>query len=303
MLGVSLAGNSIGRVRLKFLNCEAGFLAFWAAEIQDGCQQQKAKDAAVATKTATTKPKAPNRKKQTKPAASKAERTVPEPAAVCLGVKVPASKFLHEGRIARINAAEYEGQEIEGALHVIGKDDVVLEIGAGIGLVGAVIAKNAQPKAVHSFEANPELIQSIKALYKANGLEKKIAVHNKVLISAPERPETIPFHLHNSYLGSSLIDEGRARKTVDVKTIDFGAVCAKAKPTVLIMDIEGGELELLRHADLSGFRAVVLEFHPKAYGVPGMRECKNILRDAGFVRIEGKSTRTVWACTREGESG
>ena len=221
-----------------------------------------------------------------------------EIAAECLGVKVPHSRYLHETRIARINAAEYEGQEIAGALHVVQPGDVVLEIGAGIGLVGAVVAANCKPASVHAFEANPEIIDTIRALYRLNRLEPVIAVENRVLISAPDRPETVPFHLANSYLGSSLIDAGRARKTVEVPTAGFAEVCARLRPTVLVMDIEGGELDLLRHADLSGFRAVVLEFHPKAYGVPGMKECKAILRGAGFGRVKEKSTRTVWTCAR-----
>jgi len=223
--------------------------------------------------------------------------------AECHGVKVPASPFLHERRIERINAAQYEGLEMDGALHVVRPDDVVLEIGAGIGLVGAVIAAKARPRAVHSYEANPELIPAIEALYAVNGLDN-IAVRNAVLVSAPERPETMTFHLHSSYLGSSLIEpERRKSRAVAVPTESFAEVCARVKPTVLVMDIEGGEQEILRHADLSGFRAMVLEFHPKAYGVGGMRECKNILRDAGFERIAEKSVRTVWTCERSAESG
>jgi FkbM family methyltransferase len=223
----------------------------------------------------------------------------PEIAAECHGVRVPASRFLHEKRIARINAAQYEGLEMAGALHVVRPDDVVLEIGAGIGLVGAVIAANAKPRAVHSYEANPELIPAIEALYAANGLQERISVRNAVLVSAPERPATVTFHLHSSYLGSSLIEPaGRQSRAVEVPTESFSEICAAVRPTVLVMDIEGGELELLRHADLSGVRAMVLEYHPKAYGVAGMRECKNILRAEGFERIAEKSTRTVWTCTR-----
>lgn len=226
-------------------------------------------------------------------------QTETEIAAECLGVRVPASRFLHEKRIERINAARYEGQEIAGALHVVGEDDTVLEIGAGIGLVGAVIAANCRPRAVHSFEANPDLIPEIEALYAANGLQDRIGVRNIVLVSDPDRPETMPFHVHNSYLGSSLIgDQARAARTVDVPTAGFAETCAEIAPTVLVMDIEGGELDLLRHADLTGFRAVVLEFHPAAYGVDGMKECKSILRDAGFERVDEKSTRTVWTCLR-----
>jgi len=224
---------------------------------------------------------------------------LPEIAAECLGVRVPASPFLHDKRIERINAAQYEGLEMAGALHVVRPDDVVLEIGAGIGLVGAVIAANAKPRAVHSYEANPELIPSIEALYAANDLGDRISVRNAVLVSAPDRPETMTFHLHSSYLGSSLIEpEGRQTRAVEVPTESFVEVCAALKPTVLVMDIEGGELDLLRHADLSGFRAMVLEFHPNAYGIGGMRECKNILRDSGLERIAEKSVRTVWTCAR-----
>lgn len=227
----------------------------------------------------------------------------PDIAAECLGVKVPMSGFLNETRIERINAARYEGQEIAGALHVVTKDDVVLEIGAGIGVVGAVIAVNNTPQKIHSYEANPNLIPTIRALYAANGIEDRISVENAVLISGTKRPETIPFYVHNSYLGSSLDgDPERAKEKVDVATADFAETCARLNPTVLIMDIEGGELELLRHADLTPFRAIVLEFHPGSYGKQGVAECKTLLKSAGFTKIEDKSTRFVWTCERRPET-
>lgn len=222
-----------------------------------------------------------------------------EIAAECLGVRVPASRFLHERRIERINAGQYEGHEIAGALHVITPEDVVLELGAGIGIVGAVVAANCKPKAVHSFEANPNLIPVIRALYDENELNDRISVTNKVLLSAADRPETIPFHIHNSYLGSSLAGEGKARETVSIETAGFNETAAELGATVLVMDIEGGEQGILEHADLTPFRAIVLEFHPKAYGVDGMQGCKKTLRSAGFKRIEDKSTRLVWTCTRD----
>lgn len=219
--------------------------------------------------------------------------------AECLGVMVPPSPYLNETRIARINAARYEGQEIAGALHVVRRDDRVLELGAGLGIVGAVIQKNAAPAAMTSFEANPNMIEHIEALYSLNRIKSKITLHNKVLISAPERPETIEFFLRNSFLGSSLTDNDRREtKAVAVPTAGYEELRAQFQPTVLVMDIEGGELELLRYANLDGLRAMVVEFHPEVYGVKGMRECKNILRDAGFQRVNEISTRTVWTVER-----
>ena len=109
-------------------------------------------------------------------------------AAECKGVVVPHSPFLTGTRIERINAARYEGEEIAGALSVVRPGDRVLELGAGLGLVGAVTAKNADPEAVLSFEANPELIPHTRALYRANGLDGLIELRNAVLLSAPDRP-------------------------------------------------------------------------------------------------------------------
>jgi FkbM family methyltransferase len=218
----------------------------------------------------------------------------------CLGVKVPHSPFLHDKRIERIRTERYEGQEIRGALNVVRKGDRVLELGAGIGLVGAVVAANAGPATVRAYEANPALIPHIEALYALNGLGNIISVRNAVLMGGPDRPATMPFHIGASFLGSSLLDQGRSRATVEVPTADLAAVMADLAPDVLIIDIEGGEREILRHIDLSGLRAVVIEFHPEAYGVEGMQECKATLRAAGFAKVDAVSTRTVWTCQRAG---
>lgn len=220
-------------------------------------------------------------------------------AAICKGVRVPQSPFLTDTRIERINAARYEGDEIAGALAVVRPGDRVLELGAGLGIVGAVTAKNAQPEAMLSFEANPELVPHIRSLHRENGLDGVIELRNEVLVSAPERPDSMTFYVQNSFLGSSLHDKtSRKTRAVEVPTADYHATVKAFRPNVLIMDIEGGELEFLRHADLTGIRAVVIEFHPSVYGKDGMQTCKSALRDVGFKKNDALSTRLVWTCTR-----
>lgn len=220
-------------------------------------------------------------------------------AARCHGVDVPVSPFLNETRTARIAAERYERQEIAGALDVVGPEDIVLEMGAGLGIVGAVTAKNAKPKKVFSFEANPDLLPHIEALYRQNRLQSKIELKNAVLLSGPDQPETITFHRHNSFLGSSTVARpGRRSRAVDVPTRDFDSVLQETGATVLLIDIEGGELALLEHANLRGLRAIVIEFHPGVYGQQGMKRCKSLLRRAGFRRLDETSSRLVWTCTR-----
>ncbi len=223
----------------------------------------------------------------------------PDHAALCHGVKVPASPFLNEKRVRRMAEGKYEGEEIRGALEVIRPGDRVLEMGAGLGVVGAVIAKHAQPEAVLSFEANPNLIPHINALYQLNDLQDRIEVRHQVVMAAPEPPEHVTFHLRTSFLGSSLIDQEKRRTTgVDVPTVSYDAVIDAFRPDVLVMDIEGGEQDFLRHADLRGVRAIIIEFHPGVYGKSGAHDCKTILQKAGFAKRKDVSTRFVWAATR-----
>jgi len=218
----------------------------------------------------------------------------------CHGLGVPPSPFLNEKRIARINAAGYEGREIAGALHVVRPGDRVLELGAGLGIVGGVVALNAFPLRVVSYEANPALIPHIRALHALNGIESVIEVRNAVLVAGPDRPSTLPFHVRPSYLGSSLDGHGaRVVETVEVPTADLAGVMAEVRPDVMLVDIEGGELAILKAIDLDGVRAIVIEFHPESYGFAGTQDCKRVLRRAGFERIEEHSTRTVWTCARK----
>ncbi|MEL7131410.1 MAG: FkbM family methyltransferase [Pseudomonadota bacterium] len=228
------------------------------------------------------------------------EGGLPAVAAECFGVKIPSSPFLNDTRIRRMNEGRYEGEEIQGALSVVQPGDRVLELGAGLGVVGAVIAKNAKPEAVLSFEANPNLIPHIKDLHKINDLEDVMEVRHEVITAGPDQPDQVTFHLRTSFLGSSLIEHETRRTTaVEVPATSYDTVINAFRPDVLIMDIEGGELDLLRHANLRGIRAIVLEFHPDAYGTKGTRECKNILRGAMFKQHAETSTRFVWTCARD----
>lgn len=223
----------------------------------------------------------------------------PRIAATCKGVRIPHSPFLNETRIRRIEEARYEGEEIAGALAVVRPGDRVLEMGVGLGVVSAVTAANARPSKVLSFEANPALIPHITEMHRENGLQDVIELRNQVLISAPDRPESMTFYVTNSFLGSSLIEkETRQTHPVDVPTADYHAVLNDFRPDVLLMDIEGGELEFLAHADLRGIRAIVIEFHPSVYGKEGTARCKDVLRTQGFAKQPELSTRFVWTCIR-----
>jgi len=215
------------------------------------------------------------------------------------GVKVPPGPHIVSDTMKRrISEGRYEGPEAAGVLQIVRSTDRVIECGTGLGIVGAIAALNGKPQKMISFEGNPDLIDSIKRLYALNGLEKKIELRNELLTAGPDQPKSLSFNVRRNFLGSAVSDNANRGKMVQVPTTDYEPLRKSFKPTVLIMDIEGAERNFLKHANLDGIRAVVIEFHPKIYGVDGMRECKGVLRKAGFAPIEG-STRVVWAASRE----
>ena len=169
------------------------------------------------------------------------------------GIKVPTAPHLGPGMIAAMAAGTYERHEVELALAHVPRGSRVLELGAGSGVAGAVVARNCQPRAMLSVEANPRLLPHIADLYAENGLQYLMDLRHGVVLSAPDAPETMPFFVRGNFLGSSLTEPDHGMvQPMQVPVIRYAALKADFPHDVLLMDIEGGELDLLRHANLSG---------------------------------------------------
>lgn len=218
-----------------------------------------------------------------------------ENVAQCMGVGVPSSQLLQDSRFAGMGDAECEAPEISAALQVVTPGDTVLELGSGLGLVGSVVAVNAAPKRIYAFETNPHLLPYARALYDANGLADVVTVENRVLTCDPNAADTLTCTVDKVSVSKTPQD---TKQQVDVETGDFNGFCAYARPNVLIMNIEGREADLIRNGDLSGFRAIVIEFHPDIYGLDEMQQLKTHLASQGFEKVEKVSTHTLWACVR-----
>lgn len=191
------------------------------------------------------------------------------PVVTCHGVNIPDNPYLGPQRIRAISRGRYEAQEISAALRSIGPADRVLELGAGIGIVGAVIAHACRPARIDSYEANPALIPIIQTLYDVNNLTN-IRIHHAVISCEADPPATVPFYIHGSFLGSSLRPRKRARDVVDVAVTRFEDVRRDLNPTAIVMDIDGAELDLVPQMDLGGVRVVSMELHPAVYGSEGI---------------------------------
>ena len=209
------------------------------------------------------------------------------------GVKMPKAPVLGAGRVRRaLREGTYERKEADAVLKMIAPGDRVLELGAGIGFMSALIALNQPVAAIECYEANPALIGYIRAVHALNGITCATVVN---ALLAPQPGDPVPFYVRSNFLASSLDPTVRpdgivARPQIAVHGIR--QVIGRLKPDVLVCDIEGAEATLLPAADLSGLRAAVVELHPQWIGDTGVRAVFEAFHRAGL---------TYWPKASEGK--
>ena len=161
--------------------------------------------------------------------------------------------------------------------------DRVLEVGSGVGLIALVCSQTVPDANLLLFEANPALIDIAKRNFKING--KDIRIENTVLTPKSFDGSEIDFHVHENFWSSSLARKEGTVETIKVKTRVFDDVVGEFAPTVLIMDIEGGEYHLLANADETSFasiRKIVIEMHYRYAGRENIDSLVKRFYDMGF---------------------
>jgi FkbM family methyltransferase len=146
----------------------------------------------------------------------------------------------------------------------------ILEIGGGIGFTSTLCAKNPNTEAIRVFEANPSLISYIREVHALN------TVHNADIVNAVltngTAPATLDFYLREQFWASSLSPQpGGYTSSVPVATRNFSREIQDFRPSLIICDIEGGEVDLFRNADLTGVKRVFMEVHPRVVGKRGLK--------------------------------
>lgn len=176
------------------------------------------------------------------------------------GIMLPVRHAMVSPGIAReIYFGDYEAKEIEIISKRLAADDVVFEVGAGLGYLSAYCAKRTGGEKVFTYEANPELIPLIRETHARNGVAPTVT--NALLARGDGERE---FRLEDDFWASSAHrGSGRA---ITAKQLDLDSELARIRPSFMIVDIEGGEAEFFAGADLSTVRKICVETHPDVLG-------------------------------------
>ncbi len=192
------------------------------------------------------------------------------------GVLIPiiAGSF-SETMIYYLRAGNYESPEAGELDALIQPDEVILEIGAGCGFISTYCAMNPNAKEVYCVEANPKLIEVIKLTHKINNVD--VMLFHEIL--ANEEGET-NFYVHEDFWASGT--RSFQGESVKVKTTPFQTRLDQIRPTMLIVDIEGGEETLFEDVNLTGVKKILLELHQLVIGRRGMKKVFDILSAQDF---------------------
>ncbi len=178
------------------------------------------------------------------------------------GIALPLAHPLVTPPIRRdIYFGDYERKELDLIERRLEPADTVMEIGAGIGFLSAYCAKIVGNERVHAYEANPALLPLIREVHERNGVRPY--VQNALLGKGDGERE---FFVEKDYWASSLVRRSAQAQAIRIRQLDLQGEIRRVAPTFLIVDVEGGEYELLRGADLSGIAKLCLEVHPDVLG-------------------------------------
>ena len=154
----------------------------------------------------------------------------------------------------------YESEIIKTWVDWSARASTILDIGGYTGVMSILGALSNPSAEVHLFEPMDRTVERAKINVRANGLERRIRLHNKAA-SDTNREETINLYREENFLGTgnSLYDKGLAildRKTI--QTVALDEYLPDIRPELIKVDVEGHEL-----ACLTGMRRILTQHTPR----------------------------------------
>jgi FkbM family methyltransferase len=201
------------------------------------------------------------------------------------GITLPIDKTIFTDRIIySVVRGRYELSEAETAKALLRSDDRVLELGGGVGLISAISAKIAAH--VVTVEANPLLVKFIERVHKLNGVAANCL---NAIVSGGDGPRKAKFYLRKDFWVSSMSPEPPDfKESVELDVIDIDQLVKTHRPSVVIVDIEGGEMNLIAKDWTKGVRLVMMEVHPKQTGLDGVQKLVDFFINCGFTVTRDK---------------
>ena len=184
----------------------------------------------------------------------------------------------------------HEAHERQLVAKHLDRKDRVLEIGAATGVVSLFCARKCGAENVLSYEANPAMEWLIRKNFELNGWTP-----NLVMKAVTREGKNIDFFVSENIYSSSLINRSETLpgKNITVPSDPIGEIIGQFKPTAIVMDVEGAEIELLGNVELDCVSKIIVELHPHITGQKPVDGLMSIFNDQEFV-VRETAHKTVF---------
>lgn len=193
------------------------------------------------------------------------------------GIRMRVDERMSPFQVRKLASGAHTRHERQLILGVLEPDDVVMELGGGIGMLAIACALKVGSDRVFSYEANPFLEPLIRDNYALNSVSPQL----KMCVLG-QSAGVRAFHLSPHFSRSSLFPTDRQLETHEAPVEPLNRELERIRPSVLIIDIQGGEEELLGFANLASVRKLLVEVHPDILGIRRVNALRRRLRKAGF---------------------
>ena len=180
-----------------------------------------------------------------------------------------------------IEEGYYEASEARFIPRIVEPGDRVLELGAGIGFISTLVARQPGVEKIVAVEANPKLIPFIRRLHRMNHVDG-VEVVNAILANGLEGP--VQFYLREDFWMSSMAPGPEPYcEVVEIPVVNMDALLRRERINLVICDVEGAEATLFEGADLSSVERFYLELHDHLTGIRGIADVFRTLAGQGLI--------------------
>jgi len=182
---------------------------------------------------------------------------------------------------------------------VITPEDVIVDFGLNIGMFTSYALKRGA-KEVHAYEAEKENFDLATMNVELNGVADRAHLHNLAVIGNDDEERFFSINVKKNKGAHSLIEK-KGRDSTTVKCINVNKILEEIQPTIIKMDIEGGEYEVLKSIkNYDNIQQLIFEFHHAHLNdIPEHKKYNEILDllRGHFPNVSAREdTKGAWVC-------
>jgi FkbM family methyltransferase len=196
------------------------------------------------------------------------------------GIYMPLQFSVGFNTLRWIVNGQYEMGEYTIVKEKISSQDIVMEIGTGLGFISSLCSKKIGSQNVHTYEANPLNIQMAKEVFIKNNVSPNIV--NALLAN---ENGIAKFSVNKKSRLASSFSININDEFVSLQQLSLNEVISELKPSFLIMDIEGGEYDIFKIIDFQMITKIQFELHPAILGKDKCDEIFLLLAKNKFEKI------------------